>query len=867
MRFPHLTDATAFPGDDTRVYGQYVNTTDYDLWTPDTRIRLCRVAWYDDYHDVVKFRDDAERDAFFDGLDGEDVRLDTAMYIARADSDGVKLPVPYMTCQKYNYVVVDYGPRMSSSPYQDPAAQSRYHYFVTGMTAEAPNTTTCTLVRDVWTDYINATTINGLLLTRGHAPLAAMPPERLLENPRLNCAGLTLPDVDYGGQAARVPRSTPVSLEGGARYVCLACTCTPAQLSDMSAHRGTDIADGAPVYTGDDATVTGFAWGAGGVDTSGAAGRGAAYHSVDGTTAGNVTIYAIPAADMPDGYMDVIFERHPDIAAQIVACFVATDDMMTTGDAVPVEGVAWRVASGRDARLADIRLTPGDYGYPTAYARISRLYLAPYAHLEVSDNIGGTMRVEIADCGQLSVRMVTSLSYPVLRRMAWLDGVRADGTTTVTVSALDGGDLAGRIPDGDATRTMLAHDIPTYALQRRAVDAHRAETYNSTVVQGRQTAILSYENAARSANTARGNTNRGAATALGNTQRTNAASTANTARGNQRDTDLTTELISVRNDNLTYAQTRQNADLQTANTKITTDVYQDNTLQNKAYIENSQTQAMTAVSSAIGSLGAVGLTIATGGAAAPVAMGAMTLSNAALQGYNTSVAITNNLELNQTSNDVSITKANAAKTANTEQTAHALTQQTDTNSRANRQSTTNLTITTTAATDITATNVNASNANAQSSYDTTTANAADTRATTIGNAQRTMDNARSNVNAAWRDLLNTPARAVGSYGGDNILEATRMDTMTVKVVTEDAGAIAAAGEYMLRYGIAANRMYSAPDLTPCRHYCYWRCADAWLTCPGAQTEHIRTIRDILTAGVTIWSDPTEVGGDYMHDNL
>ena len=57
----------------------------------------------------MKFKDDATRNAWFDTLDGETVTLTTNMYIARADVDGVKIPVPYMTAQRYNYIVVDFS--------------------------------------------------------------------------------------------------------------------------------------------------------------------------------------------------------------------------------------------------------------------------------------------------------------------------------------------------------------------------------------------------------------------------------------------------------------------------------------------------------------------------------------------------------------------------------------------------------------------------------------------------------------------------------------------------------------------------------------------------------------------------------------
>lgn len=108
---------------------------------------------------------------------------------------------------------------------------------------------------------------------------------------------------------------------------------------------------------------------------------------------------------------------------------------------------------------------------------------------------------------------------------------------------------------------------------------------------------------------------------------------------------------------------------------------------------------------------------------------------------------------------------------------------------------------------------------------------------------------------------------MGAYGGDNFKQATGLDTLTVKVVTEDNGAIAAAGDYMLRYGIASNKLYNKPNLTPCNHFTYWQAGDVWLTNNLAGNDALDTIRERLTDGVTIWNDPDEIGGDYLTANL
>lgn len=850
MDFPHLQNATAFPDTDTHVYGQYRNVFDYNVWTPNTVIKLCHVNWFDDYHDVVKFSDDTARDTWFDKLDGEIVKLTTNMYIARADADGIKLPVPYMTAQQYNYIVVDFSHDIINTPYQKADVQTRYHFFITSVRAEAPNTTTCTLMRDVWTDYINSTTINGLLLSRGHAPLTETTPQELLKNPRMNCRDFTLPDVDFGNAASNVRKSTPFNLQNGTRYICLAATFSPAQLQTMSGVRGTNIADSAPTYINNDGTVNGFTWGAGNISTSNVTGVGTSYNSVDNLTASNVTMYALESSKISGDYFDTLFAHYPHIMSQITAVFVATANMLHLGNAIIVNGVEWHTVSGARTKLSDIDLTIDDFAYAREYAQITRLYLAPYAHLEVSDNIGNKTRVEIADCGHLSVQTITSLSYPILRQIAWLDGIGSDGDTAISINAITGASITADVPNADVLKTLISHDIPTYALQRRAIDAHRADAYNREVAQARENAIVSYENGARSANVALSNTNRSNANSIANTNLTNALNSTVTANSNNASNAIYKNNVTQQN-LLLSASNNKIDEMNTASLDLTTQL-----------VDTEITaSAIGTVTAAIGAIGTaatgIAVTAATGGAAAPMvaaglgAAGSIGLSGASFatgasktaaeaaykQAYNDAAAFASK-KYNGQANSVSIAMAGTQ----------------------NIQATT-LNTNNTNASNATNSSVAANNAN------TSNANAAASRNQSVDNAKRVMVNTRSNVNAAWRDLLNHAAQPVGAYGGDNFRQATGLDTMTVKIVTEDNGAIAAAGDYMLRYGIASNKLYNQPILTPCKHFTYWQSADIWTLCPFAQNEHLQTIRDIFSNGVTIWNRPEEVGGDFVYDNL
>lgn len=866
MKFPHLDNAASFPGADVHVYDQYVNTYDYNMWTPKTKIKLCHVKWRDDGHDAVKFRDDAERDAWFDALDGETVHLDTSMYIARADTDGIKIPVPYMTAQRCNYIVVDFTTDILQSPLQQPDCQTRYHYYITDITAEAPNTTTVVLQRDMWTDYINTTTINGLLLARGHAPLVGMTPAKLLDNPRENSVDMLAPDVNYGGANNRITNIKSTSLTGGDKYICFACAFGAIRLEEMARTRGADIAATEPVYGANDDTVSSWTWGTAGIDVSGCRTLGTSYASQRGRTPNNWTVFALRASDITGEYINDLFAYYPHITSGIGACFVVSASMCVRGTSAPVmvNGVAWMTIIDTERTLSDITLTPEDFDMPPEVADVAKLYVSPYSVLEITDTWGKTTTINIEDCGRLTVRTLVSVAYPLVRQVAYLDGYGADGSTTIAVSNLTGETISGHLPNADALTTLISYDIPTYALQRRNIDAYRGANYNRTIRQNRENAITAYENTAQAANTARDNANTSAATARDNTARTNAAQTANTARGVLRDQKISDETVDTRNDILDAATKRLDADTATANSKIRTDRDWDVTLMNETYVTNTQTNAISSVTSMIGSVGGAALSVASGGAAIGLAT---TIGGAALQGYNTGIAITNNEKLNKAANDAAYAKADKATSANTDQTSHAKTQATETTTRTNTQTVKTMQLATAAATDMTANTVNTSNGNASASYDTATGNAARTRNQAVTNAKRSMLTTRDNATNTYRDMYNQPPAPVGAYSGDPWPDEMAQRAYIIKVRTQTKGALIQAGMYMLRYGIASNKLYNRPNLTPCRHYTYWRADDVWLTNDIAPNDALDAIRDRFAAGVTIWNDPTEIGGDYLAANI
>ena len=882
MKFPHLDNATSFPGADVHVYDQYVNAYDYNMWTPKTKIKLCHVKWRNDGHDAVKFRDDTARDAWFDALDGETVHLDTSMYIARADTDGIKIPVPYMTAQRYNYIVVDFATDILQSPLQQSDCQTRYHYYITDITAEAPNTTTVVLQRDMWTDYINTTMINGLLLARGHAPLVGMTPAKLLDNPRENSADMLAPDVNYGEVNNRITDTKTIGLTDGDKYICFACSFGAIRLEEMARTRGVDVTGNDPTYGSGDGTVSSWTWGAGGIDISECRTRGTSYASQRGRVPNNWTIFALRSRNVTGEYINDLFAYYPHITNGIGACFVLSENMFARGPSAPVmvNGVAWQTVTDAERSLGDIVLSPDDFDIPDEVADIAKLYVAPYSRLEITDTWGKSVTINVEDCGRLGVRSLVSTAYPLVRQMSYLDGYGADGSTSLAVTDLNGDDISGHIPNGDALTTLISYDIPTYSLQRRNIDAYRSANYNRTITQGRKNAITGYENAAQAANTAQSNTQRSNQTMLSNTRRSNAAATNNAARANTLRTDVTTLGNASADDMLKYAQTQMDDDLTSTNTKILSDAIEDQSVAQAAFNTGIQQSAISNVSSAAGSIGnaIVGIaaggaaTLATGGAAAPFAISAATTvaatgTHVGLSGYNSAIAITNQKTIFDASNTAMFNKAELARTANREVRDHAELFAALQTGRQQRLATDTTTKNNNANTDVTANNTAASNANAAATASTGDTNAVATRDQTIINAKRSMLTTRSNTTHTYADMYNQPPAPVGAYTGDPWADEMAQRAYVVKVRTQSKSALTQAGMYMLRYGIASNKLYNRPNLTPCRHYTYWRADDMWLTNDIAPNDALDAIRDRFAAGVTIWSDPTEIGGDYLAANI
>ena len=393
-----------FPNlDNVNVY-KYDNTLDYSRFKPTARLKMCNVPWCGDYDNVVKFDDDAARDAWFDTLEGETVNLDTMFNVK---PDGVsKVPVPVTSAQGYNYLVVDL-PRMTSDAqplaYAAGDRKRRYYYFIQDAQQLSPNSTRLILTLDVWTTYINEMQFDYVLLERGHAPVAASSVTDYLANPRDNSAYLLSDDVNTGGEPYVETARAVKNYSAETQRACI------ATYANLQGDLGTAAAPKVPAISEPD---------------------------VSGVLAPRV--YSLAVGDLQP-FLRALEANAPWMKSTVLGVFFAPSDLLT--QSAPFE--LWNVSiTVLDAvQKIETFMQPGvaDFGYPAQAAGFAKLYTYPYAAIRIGDERGQTSTVRIEDLGANGIQLASAVNLvmPYISIDARLLGI-AGATDSLTFQTIEG---------------------------------------------------------------------------------------------------------------------------------------------------------------------------------------------------------------------------------------------------------------------------------------------------------------------------------------------------------------------------------------------------------------------------------------------
>ena len=539
-RFPHLTEATQFPGNDGNVFGQYPNDFQYDRWDVGTKLTICRVPWDLDKN-VVDWGTQDNIVEYFHNLDGSSsFKLESEMN--REPDGAIRLPIPISNLKKYNYLFVEYSTPTSTEQPLDYASGSRQPFigfFMRDFRFIAPSTTEVALDTDWWTTTITSLQVQNLMLERGHAPMAAISVDDYLSDPLHNNRYLLTSDVSFAEPSITTAAQFESWMATTEPLMVLAVSSSLQQVQAMLAKKDVSGKNTPPTFSNDPARwgreyrVNGYSW-AGVSSYKDAEVRSTPWSTSTGLPTG-VTMIAVKVK-AAKSFLDYVQTNSPELFSVIQSCFLIPGSLVASTEAGTYGGAQlYELKPLEQLPPVPVTLEKADFDYPEEYSKIAKLYTFPYAGLTFSDNNGRSVDVKIEYTSSVQIHRRVSLAYPYLRAQAFLSGVNGSGSTSYEWVDANGVKREGSMPEAEWTETLMEYDIPTYALTQTSYSQYLLQ--NSTdAEQERLRQLQSYHNSVRSLNQGTENSKDSADTSHDNGIRSNDTSLANGKRSN--DTSL-----------------------------------------------------------------------------------------------------------------------------------------------------------------------------------------------------------------------------------------------------------------------------------------------------------------------------------------
>lgn len=128
-------------------------------------------------------------------------------------------------------------------------------------------------------------------------------------------------------------------------------------------------------------------------------------------------------------------------------------------------------------------------------------------------------------------------------------------------------------------------------------------------------------------------------------------------------------------------------------------------------------------------------------------------------------------------------------------------------------------------------------------------------------------NARAQMDAKIQDTQMLPHGMSGQFGGETFNLVNDDMNLTLRVKMIDQASISVIGEYWLRYGYPVRRSALIPnDLRVMSKFSYWKVSEIYIITGGMPENHKQTLRGILEKGVTVWTNPDDIGSIDFADN-
>lgn len=129
-------------------------------------------------------------------------------------------------------------------------------------------------------------------------------------------------------------------------------------------------------------------------------------------------------------------------------------------------------------------------------------------------------------------------------------------------------------------------------------------------------------------------------------------------------------------------------------------------------------------------------------------------------------------------------------------------------------------------------------------------------------------NTIAGINAKVQDSQFVQPTTSGQVGGDTMNLVNGDMELSVRWKFIDNAALAVVGEYWLRYGYAVRRFKKLPSsLQVMSKFTYWKLTETYISAAGIPESMKQAIRGLFEKGVTVWTNPDDIGNIDIADNM
>ena len=276
---------------------------------------------------------------------------------------------------------------------------------------------------DVWSTYINSVDVSGMMLARGHAPMASVTATDYLKNPYANQAMLTAPDVTFG-TFARTP-SVKSHIFNGEVLAVITMSATSWGIWGTKA-AGTWRVPAEPLYLDDTPSL--------------------------------LSLSVAPANLAP--LLTAMKTEVPQAFQTIRAVWFAPVELVETGEPYTFAGTSVRRVFANPWTDFEVAAwSKSDFGYPAKCDDMAKLYTYPYARI-MAHTDAGDIEVKVEETeGNISVAARLNLAGPFINVDTYVH--LGGASASLAFAALSSISMPWA---GDALKTLRSLEIPSFAV-------------------------------------------------------------------------------------------------------------------------------------------------------------------------------------------------------------------------------------------------------------------------------------------------------------------------------------------------------------------------------------------------------------------